>query len=117
MDKKELHVKENFAIEELSRDLKTNKFVKGEMQFTDITNAVYFLRAYGDIIRYCYSWKKFLIWDGSNWIVDSRGQVESMCLKFVHKMYFLYQQQFISLIMFDYSRVISLFMLLFQLCG
>ena len=87
MDKKELHVKENFAIEELSRDLKTNKFVKGEMQFTDITNAVYFLRAYGDIIRYCYSWKKFLIWDGSNWVVDSRGQVESMCLKFVHKMY------------------------------
>ena len=38
------------AIEELSRDLRANKFVKGEMQFTDITNRDYFLKAFGDKI-------------------------------------------------------------------
>ena len=38
MNEKELTEKERAAIEVLSRDLRANKFVNGEMQFTDITN-------------------------------------------------------------------------------
>ena len=53
MDKIDYTEKERMAIEELGRALKTNKFVKGQMQFTDITNCDYFLKAYQDIIRYC----------------------------------------------------------------
>ena len=55
------------AIEELSRDLRANKFVHGEMQFTDITNRDYFLKAFGDKIRFCLMWNKFLLWNGTCW--------------------------------------------------
>lgn len=75
------------AIEELSRELRANQFVKGKMQFTDITNRDYFLKAYGDRIRYCRSWNKFLVWNGNNWEIDNRGLVEEWILEFVHKMY------------------------------
>ena len=87
MTNKELTEKERIAIEELSRDLKANKFVTGEMQFTDITNATYFLKAYGDIIRYCVTWNKFLFWNGTNWVVDTRGRVGERIVKFIHQMY------------------------------
>lgn len=75
------------AIEELSRDLRTNKFVNGQMQFTDITNRDYFLKAYGDRIRYCLMWNKFLVWNGTCWEIDKKGQVEENCVDFVHEMY------------------------------
>ena len=79
--------KERLAIEELSRDLKSNKFVKGEMQFTDVTNCTYFLKAHSERIRFCVTWNKFLIWNGTCWQTDTRSGVESLCIKFVHKMY------------------------------
>ena len=75
------------AIEELSRDLRANKFVKGEMQFTDITNRDYFLKAFGDKIRFCVKYNKFLIWNGTCWEVDNDGYVEEECVEFVHQMY------------------------------
>lgn len=87
MTEKELTEKERAAIEVLSRDLRANKFVNGEMQFTDITNCDYFLKAYGDIIRYCITWNKFLFWNGTNWDIDTRGCVAERCKKFVHQMY------------------------------
>ena len=75
------------AIEELSRDLRANKFVKGEMQFTDITNRDYFLKAYGEKIRFCMKYNKFLMWNGTCWEVDNDGYVEEECVDFVHQMY------------------------------
>lgn len=75
------------AIEELSRDLRANKFVHGEMQFTDITNRDYFLKAFGDKIRYCLMWNKFLLWNGTCWEIDKKGKVEEDCVDFVHHMY------------------------------
>lgn len=87
MDKIDYTEKERMAIEELGRALKTNKFVKGQMQFTDITNCDYFLKAYQDIIRYCITWNKFLVWNGTNWDVDTRGRVGERIKKFIHQMY------------------------------
>ncbi len=75
------------AIEELSRDLRANKFVHGEMQFTDITNRDYFLKAFDSKIRYCLMWNKFLIWNGTCWEIDKKGKVEEDCVDFVHHMY------------------------------
>ncbi|MCR5764912.1 MAG: DUF5906 domain-containing protein [Treponema sp.] len=86
-DSKGLTKKEKLVIEELSRDLRSNKFVQGQMQFTDITNRDYFLKAYGDTIKYCITWNKFLIWNGTCWEIDKMGHVEEMCVDFLHKMY------------------------------
>lgn len=87
MNDRKLNEKEKAAIEELSRDLRANKFVNGQMQFTDITNRDYFLKAYGNMIRYCITWNKFLFWNGTNWEVDHRGRVEEKCVDFIHQMY------------------------------
>ena len=46
-----------------------------------------FLKVYGDTIRYCFSWKKFLIWNGTCWEVDNDGVVEQMVSDFSPKMY------------------------------
>lgn len=75
------------AIIELSRDLRANKFVNGQMQFTDITNRDYFLKAYGEKIRYCIMWDKFLVWNGTCWEIDRKGKVSEDCVEFVHQMY------------------------------
>ena len=75
------------AIEVLARDLKSNKYVSGQLQFTDITNCDYFLNAYGDTIRYCKKWNKFLLWNGTCWEIDSEDMVSTMYRTFVHEMY------------------------------
>ena len=75
------------AIEVLARDLKSNKYVSGQLQFTDITNCDYFLKAYGDTIRYCSKWNKFLLWNGTCWEIDSDDMVSAMYRSFVHEMY------------------------------
>ena len=49
---------ERTVLEEIGREMKANKYVSGEMQFTDLTNVLYFLRAYEDKIRYCITWDK-----------------------------------------------------------
>lgn len=87
MNDKELDTMARNAVELMSRDLKTNKYVTGEMQFTDLTNATYFLKAYGDIIRFCITWNKFLFWNGTCWEVDNRGRVEDQIPIFIHQMY------------------------------
>lgn len=75
------------AIKTLSQDLKNNQYVNGAMQFTDVTNCIYFLKAYGDRLRYCKKWNKFLIWNGKCWQIDNRGTVEEWVLDFIHSMY------------------------------
>ena len=75
------------AIKELSADLKSNKYVTGEMQFTDVTNSMYFLKAFGNRLRYCKMWNKFLVWNGTCWEIDNRGTVDEWVLEFIHSMY------------------------------
>lgn len=75
------------AIKELSADLKSNKYESGELQFTDVTNSNYFIKAYGNRLRYCKLWNKFLIWNGSCWEIDNNGTVEEWVLDFIHCMY------------------------------
>ena len=77
----------NDTIKELSKDLRANMYVKGEAQFTDMTNRDYFLKAYADSIRYCRLWDRFLIWNGRNWELDDEGHVEEYAVEFVRSMY------------------------------
>ena len=87
MIKNERQTRVNNAIEEFTRALKQNKYVTGEMQFTDVTNVQYFLKAYSQDIRYCITWDKFLWWTGTNWKLDSRDSVGERVIDFVHLMY------------------------------
>ena len=87
MSEMDFSKKERAALEEIGLEMKANKYVKGEMQFTDLTNTLYFLRAYQDIIRYCKTLDKFLVWNGTNWELDVRGFVEERIPLFIHQMY------------------------------
>ena len=78
---------EKQSIDSLARTVKTNLYIAGEMQFSDITNRDFFIKAYSQKVRYCISWNKFLIWNGTCWQIDTRGRVEEMCVDFIHKMY------------------------------
>ena len=78
---------EKAVLEEIGLEIKANKYVSGEMQFTDLTNTLYFLKAYQDKIRYCITWDKFLVWNGTNWEIDARGFVQERIPIFIHQMY------------------------------
>lgn len=45
---------------------------------TDLGNAERLVAAYGDDLRYCYPWGRWLVWDGQRWRVDESGSVEAM---------------------------------------
>src|SRR5215212_8998300 len=50
----------------------------GHLELTDDGNAVRFVNAYGHAARYCYAWKKWLIFDGKRWKVDEEDMVVRM---------------------------------------
>lgn len=75
------------TVRELAKDLRTNLYVSGQAQFTDMTNRDFFLKAYGEAIRYCKPWDKFLVWNGTNWEMDDDGRVEEYVVEFIRKMY------------------------------
>jgi hypothetical protein len=50
----------------------------GHPELTDDGNAIRFVNAYGDAVRYCYDWKKWLIFDGKRWKLDEDEAVVRM---------------------------------------
>lgn len=83
----ETNVKLRHVLEELARDLRIPKLEAGELQFTDLTNKNCFIKVYGNKIRYCHSWKKFFIWNGTCWEADNDGFVEKTVLEFIPRLY------------------------------
>lgn len=75
------------AIKDFAYALWIPKLEEGKLQLTDLTNKNCFLSAYGDKIRYCNGWKKFLIWNGTCWEADNDGFVEKTVLEFIPRMY------------------------------
>ena len=45
---------------------------------TDLANARRFVARYGKQARYCFAWKKWLVWDGVRWQVDTLGAVRKV---------------------------------------
>jgi putative DNA primase/helicase len=45
------------------------------LPYSDYTNAVALVRAYGQDFRYCYPWKRWLVWTGTHWAEDTSGAV------------------------------------------
>jgi putative DNA primase/helicase len=50
-------------------------------ELTDDGNAIRFVKAYGDMVRYCHTWKKWLIFDGKRWKSDEGGEIDRMARK------------------------------------
>ncbi len=73
--------------EELVQYIKIKKLENGEYHFTDVTNKKCFLKVYGDKIRFCYNWKKFLVWNETCWEIDNYGYVDNIVSSFVPMMY------------------------------
>ncbi|MDT7042926.1 phage/plasmid primase, P4 family [Candidatus Nitronereus thalassa] len=42
---------------------------------TDYGNAERLVALHGDFIRYCHPWKKWLVWNGQQWIVDDTEEI------------------------------------------
>lgn len=45
---------------------------------TDLGNAERLIDLYGDRIRYCHPWGKWLIWDGKRWRIDDTGMAQKL---------------------------------------
>jgi len=63
---------DEFILEE-SVYLRISELKKGSIQFTDSTNAERLLREHKRDIRYFTAWKKWLVWNGTNWKTDEGG--------------------------------------------
>lgn len=42
---------------------------------TDYENAKRLVARYGNVIRYCYAWKKWIVWNGKVWRIDNDGEI------------------------------------------
>lgn len=58
-----------------------------EFKLTDLGNAERLVYHFGDRIRYCHAWKKWLIWDGTRWVADQTGQIQQLAKKVVRRIY------------------------------
>lgn len=54
---------------------------------SDIGNGERFATLYGDNVRYCKKWKKWLIWDDTRWAVDELGCIDQLAKKTVISIY------------------------------
>src|SRR5215469_8704607 len=67
--------------------LRLQQLQKGLLQFTDTTNAYRLLTEYGKDIRYNSLWKKWLVWNGTQWELDDGYLIHDKGLKIVRGIY------------------------------
>ncbi len=60
---------------------------KWEYHFTDLGNAERLVNLYGQDLRYCYPFKRWLVWDGKRWNGDNMGQLRKMCKDTIKQIY------------------------------
>lgn len=54
---------------------------------TDLGNAKRLVLRYGDKIRYCFAWKKWLVWDEKIWRIDDSGRILRLAKETVKLIY------------------------------
>jgi putative DNA primase/helicase len=77
--------RDNFIDESII--LRINELENGIIQFTDTTNAYRMLVEFGKDIRYNFPWKKWLVWNGSQWEMDEGYLIYDKGLQIVRKIY------------------------------
>lgn len=55
--------------------------------FSDFFNSEMLREDWGDNIRYCAPWKKWIIWDGKRWEIDESGKVFDMGEKTIRRLF------------------------------
>lgn len=55
--------------------------------YSDLGNAQRLVRLYGDDLRYCHDWQKWLCWDGRRWAIDQNETVVRCAKDTVISMY------------------------------
>lgn len=58
-----------------------------EYHHTDMGNAGRFAVQHGQLVRYCYVWGKWLVWDGRRWEPDEMGRAEALAKETVRRIY------------------------------
>lgn len=53
----------------------TTDFPKNTFAMTDLGNAERLIYHYGELVRFCHLWKKWIIWDGKRWLKDDSGAI------------------------------------------
>lgn len=54
---------------------------------TDLGNAKRLVSQHGEDIRYCYPWKRWLVWDSCRWIPDKTGQINRLAKETIRHIY------------------------------
>lgn len=71
----------------LSTVKKSNTHAIGDaLPWSDYTNAVALVADHGDDIRYCYPWKRFMVWSGDHWRNDDTGEIHRMAKNTVKRL-------------------------------
>ena len=58
-----------------------------EFNLTDLGNAERLVHHFGDRIRYCHAWKKWIIWNEVRWMVDHTDQIRQLAKQVIRKIY------------------------------
>jgi putative DNA primase/helicase len=59
----------------------------GGFNLTDLGNSERFIAHHGEDIRYCYPWRKWLVWTGARWERDDAGRVHKLAKETVRLIY------------------------------
>ena len=58
-----------------------------EYNHTDLGNAARLVHRHGRNLRYCWLWRKWLVWDGKRWVKDDTGEVYRLAKETVSSIY------------------------------
>ncbi len=64
----------------------------GERRQTDMGNAAWMVELYGDDLRYCHKWHKWLVWNGQRWRTDDEPAVMQRAKRTVQHLYMVASQ-------------------------
>lgn len=73
------------------------------VQLTDLGNCKRMAAEHGKIIRYCFAWGKWLVWDGRRWKIDDTGYVMLLAKRTIMGLYAWAEKQ-LKLLANDDSR-------------
>jgi putative DNA primase/helicase len=59
----------------------------GGHNLTDLGNARRLVHRHGRNLRYCWLWRKWLVWDGKRWVKDDTGEVYRLAKETVSSIY------------------------------
>jgi Bifunctional DNA primase/polymerase, N-terminal/D5 N terminal like len=57
------------------------------IHLTDRGNALRLIKAHGKNLHYIYRWKKWLVWDGTRWVIDEGNLVERLAKRVITQLY------------------------------